>query len=474
LHGEQTCVSPDQYICSEEAPFIACSVQQCPLPEKNTLCRVGKHRYYYCSGEKCCTSGNTIASFIQPAELINAQQKDANYWIPRIMQAALILASFIALYTTRDWNYVRTKNLYMQVIDLLAHCLVLRYVLSPQITDSCFIRHLFDGMGTYLTIWNSKIFHVYFRSQVFKLEQYKKKLIFSKLIKIDALIKREKWLEFLSSARVAALLAIVSISFGMSAIHMFSDISIFESSTCINPHTTIGAIGVSYSIGSIFTLAFVTITLNYGLDAYATKWETYAYLMTRVCVSLLTQMIFWVVHMGLNHSSWIVSGGTTYVPYNLQKGVMWGSSTMDILVCVWTPIIAQLVEQFREPKYIKLEKQVLDRDDIFVLSLANYAVREYSVDAILCWKMIRKIQENRETATALYFVDLFLKRVPQFSHVDIRWCLENMNDVNDVLNDEYLNIAEERLRTTYLEPLTERMLRSDEIVLKTMTTTRII
>jgi hypothetical protein len=330
-------------------------------------------------------------------------------------------------------------------------------------------------MGIYLFIWNSKIFHVYFRKQAYKLEQNKKKLIFSK--KLDAisnLINRENRIEFLLSAKVAIMLAAISISTGMTAIHFLTDIRPSESATCINPQTTVGAMGVSLSIGSIFALAFITVACNYALDAYSTKWETYACLMSRVAASLLTQMIFWVFHMGLNRSTAIVSSGSTYTPYRLQKWVMWGGSTLDVFVNVWIPILFQIRENLRVKELIKLQKQDLDRDDVFVSSLANFATREYSVDAVLCWKMIRKIQESRNTALGMSFVDLFLKRAPKFSHVDVQWCLESMHNANDVLNVEYLGTAEERLRTRYLEPMVERMLHSDEIVPKTMLTTKLI
>src|SRR3989338_11112458 len=147
LQGKRVCVMPEQFHCAIEPPFTACGVSQCPLSPAETLCSVGVHRYYHCNGVNCCEIGERKGSFIIPAEFINPEPINSRYIAYRLAYLLFIIISIGALYFTRNWPYVRTKNLYIQFAVLISHILVLRYCLSTQPYDSCYTLHFFGGSG---------------------------------------------------------------------------------------------------------------------------------------------------------------------------------------------------------------------------------------------------------------------------------------------------------------------------------------
>jgi hypothetical protein len=309
--------------------------------------------------------------------------------------------------------------------------------------------------------WNSKILQVYFKNQAMQLEKQKKTLIFAKQIdlgSVEPIRKGENELAFLRSGTISVLMVVGSLVIGITEIYALTDISPFESATCIFPNNTIGVVDTTISVGNILALAFVTVVYNAALDAYSAKWEMYIYLIVRIANSLIGQLIYFGMHMGIFKAVAIITGGETLpLPFNLYLFIVWSTSAVDIIVGVWIPIAFELIASFQNKIYSSLQRETLARDDLFISQLANHAVREYSVDAVLCWKMLLKLHENRSTPFAAYFEELFLNRKLQFSHVDIRWCLEEMRNISDILDENKISFAEERIRTRYLDPMAKRM-----------------
>jgi hypothetical protein len=192
-----------------------------------------------------------------------------------------------------------------------------------------------------------------------------------------------------------------------------------------------GKYGVTMGLIGYVILGTLAIRYYDALDAYATRWETYTYITGRLPLQVLI-IIMMGIHVLIHRALALATDGHIYSPYIAGKLALTGACMIDMFITVWMPLAFELKQKlFVSAKAVS--KTALDHDDVFLGQLASYAVREYSIDALLCWRMIRTIQEERSTKVALQFVELYLDSNVKCSNVDLRSCLKDMRDVNDVV-----------------------------------------
>ncbi len=468
LQGEYQCTSTLLFNCGKSSPYSACSVEQCPIPTDHVLCNVGSHRFYHCRGENCCS--NTVeAAFIRPAEQLPAAL-ESNI---KIVSYTILIVSTVVFLCIMHWENVRTKNTTVILLNLIGHFIMLYYGFFPDSTVSCYVQHFVGGPAIYQFSWNARIFHMMFQNQVYHLEQLKRKQLFAKKIgqtTMQQIKKQESFVVLLASPTFGLFLGLCSLIYGATVLHVLTDISMFETSTCICPHINMGKYGLTMGFITYVILGTLAMRYHESLDVYSTRWETYTYIVGRFSLQIMIIVLFWVIHVIMHQALALTSTGQhVYSPFVAGKLALAGACLVDIFVTVWIPLVYGLRQKLFGNAPKPISKNTLDHDDLFLGQLATYAVREYSVDAVLCWRMIRKIQEERSTKQAICLTEFFLERKATFSHVDIRACIKDMKDVNDALNEKYLSYAEEQIRVLYLEPLADRMMSQDGDLIKSMT-----
>ncbi len=430
LQGEFKCTSTVLFNCGYNSPHSACSVDQCPLPTSNILCDVGSHRYYYCSGDNCCQNQEQItAEFIRPAEDVPKHLQNDLWTVSNIYA----IVSLLALIYTISWQHFRSKNRTVVVLNMIGHVVML-YIGFFSDAASCYVMHFVGGPPVYQFSWNSRIFNMMFQNQLHQLELLKRKQLFSRKIGQKAMqqIKRqESFVALLASPTIGLFIGLCSLVYGAVVLYILTDISMFETSTCICPHINMGKYGVTMGLIGYVILGTLAIRYYDALDAYATRWETYTYITGRLPLQVLI-IIMMGIHVLIHRALALATDGHIYSPYIAGKLALTGACMIDMFITVWMPLAFELKQKlFVSAKAVS--KTALDHDDVFLGQLASYAVREYSIDALLCWRMIRTIQEERSTKVALQFVELYLDSNVKCSNVDLRSCLKDMRDVNDVV-----------------------------------------